>query len=154
MIRKQIKKIPKKYLFKWAWMPHAGHFICAKYCRFHLNTYVGGYIVSTVGEYVPDSEVREIFATARGISLEGRGDERLADYMEKIGYEELGYQRLYETMVFKAKKSDNKCCPYTASNWMEEDTEGYNTAEDAYKGHLRMCKKWGRKTVRIPHTKQ
>ena len=65
--------------------------------------------------------------------------------MEKIGYEELGYKRLYETMVFKAKKSDHKCCPYTASDWMEEDMVGYNTAEDAYKGHLKMCRKWSNK---------
>jgi len=129
---------------KWIWMPHPGHLIVARNCRFHLNTYVGKYIVSTVGEYLPDSVGREILAKARGIELKGKGEERLADYMEKIGYEDIGYNRKYETMVFWAKKSKNKCCPYEAKDWMELDFAGYNTAEDAFKGHYKMCRKWSR----------
>ena len=129
----------------WAWMPHPGHFICSRDCKFFMNTYVNGYIVSTIGEYLPDSEVREIFANSRGIELKGRGDERLADYMKKIGYEEIGYKRKYETMVFKAKKSEHKCCPYVSSNWGEIDFMGYNTPEDAFKGHYKMCWKYAKR---------
>ena len=44
----------------WIWMPHPGHFIGASNCKFIMNTYVNGYIVSTVGEYFPDAEVRRI----------------------------------------------------------------------------------------------
>ena len=61
--------------------------------------------------------------------------------MEKFGFEEIGYNRKYETIVFRAKKSENKCCPFKMMSG-EKDMEGYNTADDAYLGHLKMCKKW------------
>ena len=126
-------------------MPHPGHFICSQDCQFFLNTYVGSYIVSTVGEYFPDDGVREINAECRGIVLKGRGDERRADYMEKIGYKEIGCGRKYETFVFKAGKSKHKCCPYEAISFLEIDSNGYNDPGDAYIGHYAMCKKWGNK---------
>lgn len=128
----------------WVWMPHPGHFICARWCQFFLNTYVGGYIVSTVGEYVPDAQVREIFAESRGVKLEGIGDTRLADYMKKIGYEDLGLDRKYETMVFKAKKSKAKCCPHEMKSASDIDFDGYNTADEAKKGHYKLCLKWSK----------
>lgn len=129
----------------WVWMPHPGHLIVSRDCRFHLNTYVGGYIVSTVGEYLPDSQVREILVESRGIKLEGKGDERLADYMRKVGYEEISCGTKYETMVFQAKKADDKCCPYTAKNREDVASRGYNTAGDAHQGHYEFCKKWSLK---------
>jgi len=130
---------------KWIWMPHPGHFVCARDCRFFLNTYVGKYIVSTVGEYLPDAPVREIFAESRGISLKGKGDERLADYMKKIGYEEIGCDRKYETMVFPAQKSQHKCCPYEMSSATNVDFDNYNSSEKAFSGHYKMCRKWAKK---------
>lgn len=132
---------------EWVWMPHAGHLIVGRDCRFHLNTCVGKYIVSTVGEYLPDEPVRQIFADVRNITLEGKGDERLNDYMKKIGFMEVGLNRLYETMVFPAKdKLDkNLCCPCRVSDWAELDMQGYNDATEAYKGHLEMCEKWSEK---------
>jgi hypothetical protein len=131
---------------KWVWMPHAGHLIVSNQCRFHLNTYVGKYIVSTVGEYVPDAPVREIEMQCRGKTLVGKGDARLADWFKKNnGFEEIGCGRKYETMVFKAKKSNNSCCPWEASDFSEIDMEGYNTPEEAYVGHLKMCKKYSKK---------
>lgn len=126
-------------------MPHPAHFICSNYCRFKLATYVGKYIVSTVGEYVPDETAREIIAESRKIKLEGKGDYRLADYMKKIGYEDIGCDRKYETIVFKARKSKNKCCPWEIVVEEDMDFDGYNTPEDAYKGHLKLCKKWSSK---------
>lgn len=130
---------------KWIWMPHPGHFICARDCRFHLNTYVGKYIVSTVGEYLPDSLVRDILAESRGVVLEGMGDNRLADYMKKLGFEELGYGRKYETMVFPAEKRDSICCPYTASDWSGLEMDGYNSPDEATEGHMKFCLKWSKK---------
>lgn len=129
----------------WVWMPHPGHLIVSRDCRFHLNTYVGGYVVSTVGEYFPDSSVREIFAKSRGIVLEGQGDARDADYMKKIGYEDIGSGRKYETLVFKAKKGFEECCPFNPKSWLEVDGDGYNSASDAYKGHLKLCAEWAKK---------
>lgn len=129
----------------WIWMPHPGHFICARDCRFFLNTLVGNFIVSTVGEYLPDAPIREILASSRKIKLEGMGDRRRADYMEKIGYEEIGLDRKYETMVFLAEKTEHECCPYRAASGHDLDFAGYNDPGEAYKGHLELCEKWSRK---------
>ena len=139
----------------WIWMPHAAHLIVGQDCRFHLATYVGKWIVSTVGEYLPDSNVREVLAESRGLDLQGRGDERRHDWMKKNGYEEIGFNRKYETMVFKAQRRPKKelakdgttCCPWEQQSGTEVDMVGYNTPERAYLGHLKMCAKWARKGV-------
>ena len=110
---------------KWIWMPHPAHFICASDCKFFLSTYVGKYIVSTVGEYYPDSKVRDILGL--------------------VEYGEVGSGRKYETMVFSAIKSGNKCCPYKIEPLSEIDSAGYNSAGEATAGHYRLCKKWGSK---------
>lgn len=135
---------------KWIWMPHPGHFICSKDCRFFLNTYVGKYIVSTVGELWLERGSREIHASVHDpIWLQEnkhlKGDYFDFAYMDKFGYENIGLDRKYETMVFKAKKSKNKCCPYEIIVSKEMDSNGYNTPEEAYKGHLNLCKKWSKK---------
>lgn len=134
---------------KWIWMPHAGHFICASKCEFHLNTYVGKYIVSTVGEYWPERDVREIHAQVHNKEwlIENKhllGDDFDHAYMKKFGYEKIGCDRKFETMVFEARKSEHKCCPYRIIVEKEVDMEGYNSANDAYKGHIKLCKKWAK----------
>jgi hypothetical protein len=129
----------------WIWMPHPGHFCAASMCKFFLNTYVGGYVVSTVGEMLPDETCREILAESRGIKLEGRGDARCADYMKKIGWEDIGFDRKYETMVFKAQKSKTLCCPWRQLRGEDKDMEGYSDAVAAFKGHMKMCKKWAKR---------
>lgn len=130
----------------WVWMPHPGHFICAKDCKFFLNTYVNGYIVSTVGELWLDSAIRKMHAKVRGIEIKGRGDEWDFNYAKQIGYEDIGHNRKYETMVFKAKRNDRsgeKCCPYTIDVADGElDFLPYNTADAARKGHLALCEKY------------
>lgn len=128
----------------WIWMPHPGHLCVSSECRFHLNTKVGNYIVSTVGEYLPDSEVREILARSRGVSLTGRGDYRRVSWLKQVGYEEIGLGRKYETMVFEATPSEDECCPWKQASGMEIDSDGYNNAGDAYRGHIAMCEKWDR----------
>lgn len=129
----------------WVWMPHPGHFICARDCRFHLSTYVGGYIVSTVGEYEPSMEVREILAKSRGMTLEGKGDARRADAFKKLGWEEIGCDRTYETMVFKAEPSKDgpgSCCPYRMVDAHDVAFAGYNSPDEAYRGHMELCREW------------
>lgn len=126
----------------WVWMPHPAHFICGFDCRFHLATKVGEVIVSTVGEYWPDEGTREILAKSRGIKLKGVGDERRASYMEQIGFEKIGCDRKYETMVFRATKGDT-CCPWRCDvSGGELDMRGYNDPAAAYEGHLRLCREW------------
>lgn len=61
---------------------------------------------------------------------------------------DIGMNRLYETMVFKAgKPCDVKDCgcglPRTNGN--DLDFRGYNTASDAARGHMDLCRKWARK---------
>lgn len=135
---------------KWIWMPHAGHFIGSKHCRFHLNTYVGKYIVSTVGELWWERPSREIHAKIYDKvwykkNKDLKGDNFDHAYMERFGFEEIGCGRLYETMVFKSIKDKHKCCPYTASDWSEIDFNGYKTADEATIGHKKMCLKWSKK---------
>lgn len=96
-------------------MPHPGHFWDAKNCNFRLNTYVNGYIVSTLGEYFPSNSNK---------------------------MEEISLCAFYETMVFKAKKSYYvECCPYVRKNGLEIDSDYYRTAEDAVNGHNVLVKK-------------
>lgn len=126
-------------------MPHPGHLCVSSDCKFVLNTYVGKYIVSTVGEYWPDSQIRKIIAKCRDIEVNGEGDNWDADYMKKIGYQEIGMGTFYETMVFKAIKGTEKCCPWVMMASHEQDAERYSDAGDAFNGHLYMCKKWSKK---------
>lgn len=99
----------------WIWMPHPGHFIGGFECRFRLNTKVGNVIVSTVGEYLPNHQILEFVP--------------------------IGINRKYETMVFKAVKSRHQCCPWEMV-CPELDMDEYNDPESAFKGHMRLCKKW------------
>lgn len=134
----------KVHRANWEHMPHAGHLIIGQDCRFHLNTKVGKYIVSTVGEYFPDEGIREIFAKSRRVKLEGMGDARRADYMRKIGYEDIGLDRKYETMVFRAQKSERDCCPWEMKSPSNIDMRGYNDPGEARKGHIAMCRKYAK----------
>ena len=128
----------------WVWMPHAGHFICGSKCQFHLNTYVNGYIVSTVGELWPERASREIHAEIYDPEWyrennKLRGDYFDNAYMKRFGFENIGCDRKYETMVFKAKRSEYGCCPYIIASGGELAFRGYNKPEDAYEGHRDMC---------------
>lgn len=140
---KRVVKKPKA----WEWFGNAAHFICGFDCRFHLATLVNGYIVSTVGEYFPDEGSREILASSKGIKLEGRGDARKYDFMKKYGYEEIGCDRKYETMVFKAGPvcvRKGCACGLPEIDGSELDFSGYNDAGAATRGHMAMCKAWAK----------
>lgn len=139
---------------EWRWFGCPGHLVVALDCRFHLCTQVGGFLVSTVGEYLPDAPVREILCECRGIALDGRGDARLADYLQKVGFEELGVGRTYETMVFRT--TGDVChhpgcscgLPTIALDCL--DMDGYTTAGAATIGHLKLCQKYAREEPAAP----
>lgn len=131
---------------QWEWFGQAGHLIIGQDCRFHLCTKVGSYLVSTVGEYLPDSRIRDLFAESRGNPLEGKGDARRADWMKKFGYEDIGCDRKYETMVFQltdpVKFCECGCGLPKPDSFMELDMNGYNDPLSAREGHLEMCDKF------------
>ncbi len=134
----------------WKWFGHAGHLIVGYACRFHLCTLIGEHLVSTVGEYWPEREVREIHAKVYdpGWLKENRhlnGDTFDAAYMKRFGYEDIGCDRKYETMVFKV--SGKTCTAEDCNCGMptiipdELDFAGYNAAGSAMTGHYTMCEK-------------
>ncbi len=118
---------------KWKWFGMVGHFICGPWCRFHLCTQVGGFLVSTIGFYVP--------ARCAGGS-EQTEHEWLRAHPNG---EQIGSQRFYETMVFKAGKPCRvkkcNCGLPLPQDWGELDTAGYQTQGEATEGHRRMCLK-------------
>jgi hypothetical protein len=139
---------------KWEWFGNHGHFICGRWCRFHLATKVGKYFVSTVGEYWPERGSREIHAKIYDPAWldENRhlkGDEFDYAYMQKFGYEEIGCDRKYETMVFKAgppcEADGCKCGMPIPTDYCEIGFDGYNDASSATKGHMKMCLRFSRR---------
>lgn len=137
----------------WVWMAHAGHLIVGQDCRFHLTTYVGDFIVSTVGEYWPDSQVRRIHAGVHdpewyNHNLNRRGDDFDRAYAHRFGYEPIGAgpDSLYETMVFEAARDENDCCPWVMASPRNLDGDRYGDAESAARGHMRLCEEWATKT--------
>lgn len=141
------KRVPES---KWKWFGNAGHFICARWCQFHLCTRVGDYLISTVGQYWPERSSREIHARvtdarwlAENIAL--KGDSFDAAYMKRFGYEEIGCDRKFETMVFAAGAPcrEPKCdCGLPSISGAELDFDSYNEAGAATAGHMLMCNKW------------
>ena len=135
----------------WEWFGHSGHLIVGKDCRFHLATKVGPWWVSTVGEYLPDSGVRDISAKARGIAMPDgiKGDAARSWWIQNVGYEPIGAGKdsIYETMVFVAGPPcvQDLCgacgAPYP-TEWGELDGVRYATAGEATRGHYAMCEKW------------
>jgi hypothetical protein len=126
----------------WEWFGLAGHFICGDRCQFHMTTKVGTVVVSTIGRLLHDEGSREITAGVRGVKLVGKGDARKADYMKKIGFDEVGFGRKFETMVFR---TDGVCpcgCGLPSIIPSEIDFDSYNEDEAARLGHLAMCHKW------------
>lgn len=103
---------------------NAGHLCVSRYCQFHLCTSIlrddAHVLISTVGEYLPGEY----------------------DYMRKLGYEDIGMNRKYETMVFTAGEPCECGCGMPETNGHEIDFDAYNDAQSANAGHARIVKKW------------
>lgn len=104
---------------EWKWQGYAGHLIVAQWCLFHMNTVVGEYIVSTVGDY----------------RREGDGPRTT------IG---AGKESFFETYVFKGHEpcgtADCKC--ETVTNFGEIDGSRWATPREAQAGHMAFCRKY------------
>lgn len=101
----------------WKWYGYAGHFIAASDCRFHLATRVGGYLISSVGDYRPrgDREERQTIGAAK--------------------------DSFFETYVFECLGEDKNGDPIV-KNYSEIDGERYAESIDAERGHYRYCHKY------------
>lgn len=120
-------------LKSWRWFGHAGHFICAQWCRFHLTTQVGPWLVSTVG----------LFVHPRHSNGSERGEAKWL--AENPNGEEIGLDRFYETMVFRAGAPctvEGCGCGLPKISGHEVDFSGYNDAKAATEGHYALCEKW------------
>lgn len=118
----------------WKWFGQAAHFICGRWCRFHLVTQVGEYLISTVGLYVHPRH-------------SGGNERQEMEWLVKNpNGEEIGFNRFYETMVFLAGKpcAEEGCnCGQPAlASGESHDFSGYKTAGEATIGHYAMCAKW------------
>lgn len=121
---------------EWKWFGVAAHFICGRWCRFHLATVVGPWLVSTVGEYVHPRRAK--------------GGELTEEKWIKENWpgEDVGLDRKYETMVFKAGEpcDSTVCgCGLPEIDGEELGFDGYNTAREATVGHMAMCAEWAEK---------
>lgn len=119
---------------QWKWFGDAGHFICGRWCRFHLCTEIGKYLVSTVGAYVhPSKSKGGEMAESKWLAENWPG-------------EDIGCGRKYETMVFEIS---GERCTYLPCNCgmpqvvsTEIDFRGYNSPGHAAAGHMELCEKW------------
>ena len=121
---------------EWKWFGNPGHFICAQWCRFHLCTQVGKYLVSTVGEYVHPRH-------SKGSESEDHKWTR-----DNWPGEDLGPGRKYETMVFYAGDpctAEGCMCGTPNISGVELDSAGYTRRKEATEGHRAMCEEYANK---------
>lgn len=125
-------KIPQD---QWQWFGNAGHLIVGQWCRFHLTTKVGNWLVSTVGEYVHP--------------MHGMGSEQKeADWLKKnpLG-QDIGCGRKFETMVFAAGELCDCGCGLPSISGSEVDSGCYNDRKSATEGHMALCLKFANHTA-------
>lgn len=134
------------------WFGNAAHFIGGHECRFHMATQVGKYLVSTVGELWWSQGSRRITASIHdaewyAANADKKGDDFDNAYMRRFGYDTVGLNRKYETMVFKAGKpcTAKDCnCGLPEIDGSELDFAGYNERGAATRGHMTMVAKYVR----------
>ena len=123
--------IPKA---EWRWFGDVAHLIVGRWCRFHLATQVGPWLVSTVGRYVHPRHSK------------GSESGEAAWLAKNPNGEEIGLSRFYETMVFRAGVPCDaygcECGMPSLANAIELDMRGYMDAKAATEGHHAMCEKW------------
>jgi hypothetical protein len=119
---------------KWEWFGMAGHFICGRWCRFHLTTRVGKFLVSTVGLYVHPRRSN------------GREDTEAEWLAQNPRGEQIGADRFYETMVFLAgercREKNCGCGQPRIAGGQSLDFLPADDAGEANKNHRKLCKKW------------
>ena len=127
-----MKRINEK---DWIWFGTHAHFICGHWCRFHMATQVGKYLISTVGEY---------------ISPRNSGGSELAEtewWNKNWPGEDVGGGCKYETMVFMAGKQckAKECgCGLPELAGPELESNRCMTRKQAMKGHMKLCNKYAK----------
>lgn len=118
---------------EWEWYGSAGHFICGRWCRFHLATKVGSWLVSTVGEYVHPRH--------------SGGSEAAEKAWLKDNWpgEDIGHDRKYETMVFLIAGQCPCGCGLPLTDGDTLAFRGYSDAKSAREGHMAECANWAAK---------
>lgn len=101
---------------EWKWCGAAHHFCAADSCRFHLATFIGDYLVSTVGDYY-------------------RGDDRTT-----LGWADDSY---FESFVFDTDGDHGHVEGHPkVVSFTEIEGERCATHEAANEVHLRFCHKY------------
>ena len=62
--------------------------------------------------------------------------------MRRVGYEEIGYKRTFETMVFRAGEPCSCGCGLPTIVGAELDFRAYSDAGSANSGHRKLCETW------------
>lgn len=110
---------------KWKWFGMAAHFICGHDCLFHMATQIGKYLISSVGFYVPVSSRMN----------------------KKYEAQDIGLDRKYETFVFNTKPGTCSCgCGLPNFDASEIDSLASNTIAEAQINHMKLCKKYDRRS--------
>ena len=131
----------------WEWFGHAAHFICGQWCRFHMATRVGHYLVSTVGEYVHPSDSKASETTEGAWLLKNPRGRLLGG----------GEDSYYETFVFpladppaRCDNPDCGCGIVRPSKHSELDgSTRWATAGEATKGHMDLCRRYADEAAMI-----
>lgn len=108
----------------------AAHFIGSEDCRFHITTLIGEYVISTVGDYAPRHRVSTV--DERPMVAGGRS----------VDAHTIGYERYFETMVFKTTGPCDCGCGLPDHSGSNIDFAGYQTRAEANAGHEAMCQKY------------
>lgn len=122
--------MPEVPATEWVYYGSSGHFICGRWCRFHLATKIGKWFISTVGEFVHPKD-------------SGGSEATEARYLtdNPLGAD-IGYGRKFETLVFQYEGECDCGCGLPHTIGFELDSSCYNDRKSANEGHLAMCKKW------------
>lgn len=122
---------------EWVWMGRPAHFIAAESCHYRLATFIPAskVIVSTVGDYDP---------------LRGMASEKMKEFSDMMKRPaDIGCDRKYETMVFRAVKAkDCDGCPWHINVSKQLDMAPAKTANEAQENHYRLCWKYDRRLTR------
>jgi hypothetical protein len=123
---------------EWEWFGNAAHFMGGPWCRFHLATKVGNYLVSTIGEWVHPYWSR----WKEEPRMDGSRAHLLGDALDSHGHR-------FKTAVFLARERCESAacgCTMPQPSGRELDSAGYNTRAEATRGHMALCHTWAEAT--------
>lgn len=107
------------------WHGQAGHFVGWRDCQWHLCTEVNGYIISTLGEYIPNRQ-RNTVGQAMPLGLSP--------------------DDLYESMIFEVGGHCPCGCGHPTQSGSSLDMNRYKTPLEARLGHMKLVEEYSKKT--------